>query len=128
MSSTYENFKLYFPFIFKEAVDMQEGCGEIVVKLRDGTTMLYDDYDRTIRNLPESPDSMNEIQCKLEFGKRLNRKMFSRGLTQAMLSEKTGIPQAQLSSYITGRVSPSFYKADKIAKALGCSMDELRYT
>ena len=53
--------------------------------------------------------------------------MYIKGITQSELSNCTDIPQYLISDYIRGKRTPSFYNVDKIAKALDCSVDELRY-
>ena len=50
--------------------------------------------------------------------KRLN-------MTQEQLSERTGISQANMSRYESGKRSPKIGTAFKIAEALGCTVDEL---
>jgi transcriptional regulator with XRE-family HTH domain len=49
------------------------------------------------------------------------------GISQCELSERTGITQPSISDYMNGKKLPSFYTVDKIAKALGCSVDAFRY-
>jgi transcriptional regulator with XRE-family HTH domain len=53
--------------------------------------------------------------------------MCRKGVTQSDLSFATGIAQPTLSGYINGKHEPGLYAIDKIAKALGCSVDEFRY-
>ena len=100
---------------------------EIIIKTKDGEVYLYDLFDKSIRTLPEDRTNITEKQCRKEFGRRLRRIMWFRGMTQIELSEKTGIQQYAISNYTTGRTTPSFYIVDKIAKALHCSMDDFRY-
>lgn len=124
----FENFQRRFPFLSKDVCKWSSTDDyEILVELRDGSYLLYDDIDGTIRKLPNDCNSMSESECKKEFGMRLRRLMMLKNITQEELSGVTGIQQSAISNYMTGRTSPSFYNADKIAKALGCSMDELRY-
>lgn len=126
--SMFDNFQMYFPSLASVAVDHYSVDDfELVVKLNDGSSILYDDIDKSIRNLPRDSRAMSERECKCEFGSRLRKIMAHRGITQAELSEMTGIQQASISRYCSGVKSPSFYNADKIAKALGCSIDEFRY-
>jgi transcriptional regulator with XRE-family HTH domain len=47
------------------------------------------------------------------------------GITQKDLATKLGITNAMLSRYIHGTAVPSAAKLHRIAKALGCTMDEL---
>lgn len=125
----YTNFKQYFPLFAEDAVSFTTSnmpC-ELIVKLTDGSYILYDDVDRTIRNLPDDPHELSKEECTKEFSYRLRKMMQIKGVTQQELSERTGIAQSNISGYIRGVNSPSFYVIDKIAKALDCSIDQFRY-
>lgn len=100
---------------------------ELCIRLNDDTRLIYDTTDKTIRFLPRDSNSMTEQERRHEFGIRLRRLMWYEGMTQEKLSDVTGITQAMISRYLTGHSSPSFSNVDKICKALGCSMDRLRY-
>lgn len=123
-----ENFKFYYSFLYNQAIKISEGGPrEVIALLSDGTLISYYDRDRTFRSLPSDSKNMTEEEYKRELGIRLRQMMEHRGVTQNDLSEMTGLSQAQISSYVTGKVSPSFYVIDRIAKALDCSSDLLRY-
>ena len=123
----FEDFIAYFPSIGTHAIKYWESSTyELSVELDDGTIAIFDYTNKTIRWLSKD-DYTTEQGCKYEFGRRLKRLMFIKGVTQMELADMTGISQTLLSGYITGRVSPSFLKVDKICRALNCSMDELRY-
>jgi len=47
------------------------------------------------------------------------------GISQKDLARKVGITQAFLSEVETGTKSPSLLTAAKLARALGCTIDEL---
>lgn len=127
-NSALTNFKLNFPYLYKEAVSYEDLNGyDIIITLKNGASIVYDDVDKSFRNLPKDSNSMTEDECRREFGIRLEKIMNRKRITQEELSYKTGISQGMISNYITGRNSPSFYNVDKIAKALGCSVDEFRY-
>ena len=124
----YDNLNFYFPFIVREAVEyIENGSFELIVKLTDGSFILYNDLERTIRKLPKDCKHMTEQECRKEFGIRLKNIMFQKSITQNELSEITGIQQYLISNYINGKTTPSFYNVDKIAKALNCSIEEFRY-
>lgn len=53
------------------------------------------------------------------FQQRLRRAMFSSGLRQADLVERTGIDKGSVSSYVSGRYKPNAEKVAKLASALG---------
>lgn len=49
----------------------------------------------------------------------------ARNITQMELSEKISVPQSTIASWETGRAFPRAEKLPDIAKALGCTIDEL---
>lgn len=123
----YENLRLYFPFIEEEAENIKD-CGDtLIITMKDGRTVLYDDLYKSIRNLPSDPSQATEEQCNAEFIHRLRRIMHRKGVTQGMLAEMTGISERTINRYLNGASQPNFYNIDKIARALDCSIDELRY-
>ena len=123
----FEHMATEFPFLARDAVYYYlDNAGELVVKLHDGKTFAYDDIYKTFRRLPDDYN-LTEIECKIEFGNRLRRVMAMNGINETTLAEKTGIQRTLISNYISGRTNPSFYAVDKIAKAIGCSVDEFRY-
>lgn len=127
-SEVLHNFQLYFPSIAKHMTSYRDyGDFEIVVECDDGYTFAYDDLDKTIRMLPNDSDTMTEEMWRREFGRRLRKRMVRNGLTQFDLANKIGVSQAMLSNYMTGRSMPSLLIADKLARALNCSIDDFRY-
>lgn len=117
-----------FPGMVKEAIDIQEyRGGELLLIMPDGTEWLYSDLHSNVRQLPADLHNLSEEECLSEFGRRLYDIMCRDGVSQIELAERTGIPRPVLSNYMTGKNCPSFYKIDKIARALGCSVDDFRY-
>ena len=124
----YENLKLYHGYLINDIMSVMVVDENMLhITLSDGRTMSYDDISRTVRNLPSDSHSMTEQECRNEFGYRLRKKMYRKGLTQNDISLMTGIARTQLSSYMNGKHTPSLYIVDKIAKALGCSIDDFTY-
>lgn len=123
------DLRMYFPTIFNKIVSYHyhENFNELIVKLNDNTTVVFDYLDKSIRNLPKDSNTMTEEECRRELGLKLRKLMIKKHMTQIDLAEKAQIPQGQISNYIRGKTTPSFYTIDKIAKALGCSTDDLRY-
>ena len=123
------DFRLYFPTIEAKTIEYRyiEPYFELIAKLDDGTTVVFDCLDKTIRNLPKDSNAMTEEECRRELGLKLRKIMIFKGLSQKDLSEATGITECMIRNYIRGKATPSFYFIDKIAKALGCSTDDLRY-
>lgn len=123
-----EDFKLHFPLIAENAVryEVNRKFNELTVIFANGRRMLFDGFECSFRNLPDIND-LSDRDIKNEFSKRLRRIMYIKHVTQEELSELTDIKQPQISLYINGKATPNFYTADKIARALGCSMDDFRY-
>lgn len=55
----------------------------------------------------------------------LRRKMEASGTTQAALGEAVGVSQQMIAHILTGRKHPTLELAVSIARALGCTVDEL---
>lgn len=123
----WHNFERQFPYVAAKVVRHHaESPLDLVVELGNGERYIYDDEAQSIRQLPATPD-LDEPAFKKEFGVRLRKLMSRSGISQAELSDRTGIHEVTISRYLTGRSIPSFYAIDKIAKALGCSADAFRY-
>ena len=123
-----KGLNLYFPAIYKDMTNCKQ-CGPFAleVKTSNGAFWFYDDVQSTIRRLPQDRNSLTEEECRTEFGKRLVMMLRRKGITQEELSKRSCVSSKTLSLYITGKHTPNFYIADKIAKALECSMDHFRY-
>ena len=48
-----------------------------------------------------------------------------RGMTQAELAKAVGLAQASISTLESGETKPSFETLIKLARTLGCSLDDL---
>lgn len=59
------------------------------------------------------------------FTERMARAMFTKGIRQADLVERTGIDKGSMSSYVNGRYMPNAKNVAKIAKALGVTVEYL---
>lgn len=122
------DFEVHYPSYARDVVDYWECCiYELAVKMYDGEVLIYDYINKAIRRAPSYGDELTEQECKNEFGLRLQRILYSKGMTQEDLADAIGISRTMVNHYITGRINPSFTKVDKICRALKCSMDELRY-
>lgn len=123
-----DNLRMYFPHIAMSMESYRQYDDfELLIRLNDGSTILYDDVEKAIRTLPKDKSTMSEEECRSEFGYRLRKLLRRNKMTQTELAEASGVSKPMLSYYINGTVSPSFYNVDRIARALGCSIDELRY-
>ena len=120
---------MHHPSIYEMSLECKMVCAfEMVVRLSDGSVVVFNTTDKTIRNMAAKYDSMTEDEYRTELGHRIRSRMMIKGITQSELSERTNIKQSQLSRYITGNVLPSFYTVARIARGLGCSVTELDCT
>jgi transcriptional regulator with XRE-family HTH domain len=62
---------------------------------------------------------------ELEVGYRIKQLLDTRGLTQAQLSEKSGLPPATISHFITGLRTPGTSSLRKLSDALGVTVEYL---
>lgn len=126
-NSIRKEVEIYFPLLAKKVEYIDKiSIGEYIIKTYDGEVYLYDSFNKTYRELPES-SSMDEDRFRIEFGRRLKYLMHIKGFTQKDISDLTGLSQPQISSYMTGSTLPSIYIADKLARALNCNIEEFIY-
>lgn len=105
--------------------DAGEEC--VIIKLKDGRKIYYDDLTRTYRHLEENYELITEQDFRDESARRISRMMWLRGITQMELEELSGISRHSLSNYVTGKSTPSIFAANKIANALNCELSEIFY-
>ena len=60
-----------------------------------------------------------------EFAKRLYRLMLKRGWNQSELARRADLPRDSVSTYIRAKVMPTPQSAERLARALGVTPDEL---
>lgn len=103
----------------------------IMAELADGDVAEYDYILKTI-NIARSLDELegrhrgdSEVKWRMEFARRLYRKLVTRGISQDELSWRTGISAGAISKYANGESTPSAYNLKKIAGVIGCPVSEL---
>ena len=119
---------LYFPDLLGKVMHARE---YVQLMLLLETNSKYDYFYNLSNNvlipIPKSDQDLDKESFRRIFGVLLRRALERSGLTQEELSEKTGIPQPNISDYLYGKHFPSFYQIDKMAKAMNCSVEDLRY-
>ncbi|MDH5105558.1 helix-turn-helix domain-containing protein [Lentilactobacillus diolivorans] len=60
----------------------------------------------------------------MTFAKRFKEIRRRSGLTQAQLSDKSGVPQTTISGIENGGKIPNYFNARKLAEALGIDMND----
>ena len=101
---------------------------ELLFIFENGEKIIYDTDTGYHRNLfYRNIKDLTEEQEKREFGYALRSMMRRKYINQEELAKSIGTSQTMISRYLTGKVMPSILMGRKIAKVLGCSMDELFY-
>lgn len=126
----FEDFKIMYPYYVSDVVNYYWFDNmELMIELNDDTKFLYDYMDKSIIfiNRPEQGQKIerDETQWRMEFARRLRKKMRHRCMNQTMLSEATDLSISSISKYINGQSLPSIHATQKLAKALGCSVLDL---
>lgn len=119
---------LYFPDLLGEVVHAREYV-QFMLLLETNTKYdyFYNITNNVLIPIPKDDKNLDKESFRRIFGVLLRRALECSGLTQEELSEKTGIPQPNISDYLYGKHFPSFYQIDKMAKAMNCSVEDLRY-
>lgn len=127
MKEFIERLKITYRPIFEKAIEYEQiSLTEMIIKCDDGSVYLYETLGDTIRSMPRD-SNMSKDRFTIEVGERIRRIMDKRKITQEMLSKMTGISQTVLSRYILGKSTPGLYAADKISRALNCSVSDFLY-
>lgn len=121
-----KQFELHYPELYSQAENWwASGRMSITVKLQDGSMFEYDWLDNSIRHVRTKNGSHDDEVLRKEFSANLEKMIPYSGLTKSELAKKLGITNAMLSRYLRGTSMPSVDKAYKIARAIGCRVDEL---
>lgn len=97
---------------------------ELELKLNNGTTMVFDSLDKTVVTVRRGEVSTKE-EWNNEFGRRLNRALWKRGLTQEELATAVGISRQSLGKYLAGKATPSVQAVTKLSRVLNCPVSDL---
>lgn len=119
---------LYFPDLLGKVIHAREYV-QFMLLLETNTKYdyFYNITNNVLIPIPKDDKNLDKDSFRRIFGVLLRRALECSGLTQEELSEKTGIPQPNISDYLYGKHFPSFYQIDKMAKAMNCSVEDLRY-
>lgn len=122
---TLKQFKLYYPSFYERTIDWwASGRMAITVKLDDGTLFEYDPIDESLRQIADD-QSDDETVIRKAFGNNIQKMLPFSGMNQGELADKVGVSRVMMSNYIRGKSIPNVIIARKIARALGCDINEL---
>ena len=116
------------PHIASKAIDWYPvSQNHICVRTNDGDRYIYGFIGASLVKVHDPAESCSmddEKAWRKEFAKRLQYKMQINNMPRWKLSEITGISEVTISKYANGKVTPSMYNAERLAKALKCSVLE----
>lgn len=122
------NCEAFYPFLLDDAIMTADiGHSELLIERSDGERYIYDDFEKTFRRVSKNSSEVTEEEFRREFGIRLRSVMWRKGLTQEELSERSGVSRTSISNYMRGKNIPSLYTMRKLAKAMGCSIEDFTY-
>lgn len=122
---TLRQFELYYPNLYERAVDWWgTGRMSIAVKLNNDEVYDYDPMDDSIRQIYLDDDGDESVMRKA-LGNNIQKLLPFSGMNKSEFAAAVGISTVMLSKYIRGKSSPSAIVLRRIARALGCTTDNL---
>ncbi len=123
-------YKNWYPNLYERTVECRPSSRYCILAiLNDGSRVEFNSLDNTIRDVTRLYSrnvisEMNEEVWRKEFGRKLRRAIIERGISQEILSGRTGISRQMLSRYVSGNSTPSGYILSRLAEALECDVRE----
>lgn len=120
-----ERMRLYHKSVVKDAISIEPYWAfEYLVTFKDGSKKVYDDlYGKFY--IFRNTDDLTEEEFREELGRRIKKMMDIRHINQTKMSKIIGVSQATINLYANGKIIPNFYILKKIARALGCDVNDL---
>lgn len=123
------NLKLTDPWLMDDAIRFEEiGPHELMIYCEDGSRVHYDCFNGDWFKWYSTDYDVNKRSDEKiiqDFQWRLRRTMTLKCIGQAQLAEMSGISQATISNYLTGKSMPDILKLNKLARALNVDVSEL---
>ena len=124
----YDRYARMYPTFAEKTTGWSSiGLDEIEVMLTDRTRIIYDDIEQVLIFPNRGELSDKEVWAR-EFGRRLRKRLYFRGISQAEVAKHCGVSQPTVSKWLTGKTIPDVYKLTTLAELLGCtSADIIEY-
>ena len=125
------NYSRWFPGLYSNTIEIRpSGRYCILASLNDNTKIEFNSIDNTIRDVTKfytriEDCEINEEVWRKEFGRKLQRAMYDKGINQERLAEMIGISRQMLSRYVRGNSTPSGYILSRLSEILDCDIREL---
>ena len=119
------SIELYHRRIYNDAEEFINRGLDIVIRTRDNSLHVFEIVNEHMYSLVDDLDNVTEEEVRREFRRQLKYRMFLKYVTQADLADICEITQTAVSRYMTGDNAPNVFIVNKIANALGCTMNDL---
>lgn len=119
------NIELYHRRIYNDAVEFVNRGLDIVIRTCNNGLYVFEIVNEHMYTLVRDLDNVTEEEVQKEFRRQLKYRMFLKYVTQADLADICGITQTAVSRYMTGDNAPNVFIVERIANALGCTMNDL---
>lgn len=101
---------------------------EIKIIMNDGKDLIYNVVMDKMRWAVDRRDNMKNFPDETSYRKTvqicLGSIMRMRRVSRQELSDITGLSEVSISKYLNGKATPTLYHAEKIARALDCSVSD----
>ena len=97
---------------------------ELKVELDDGSAIVFDSLYKTVVTMRRG-EVVTDEEWRQEFGRRLNRALWKKGMVQETLADEVGISRQMLGKYMNGKAVPSARNISKLSRVLDCQTSDL---
>lgn len=117
----FDKFSHMFPRFAEATIGFTNlGLGEFEARMSDGTCVIYDSVENTLI-FPDTNGLSHEDMWTKEFGRRLKKKLYTRGISQTDVADYCDVSQSKVSRWLTGKTLPNIYESRKLEELIGCS-------
>ena len=115
--------------IFKEDIVEYKAVTpyDLVIEFKNGERRIYDTFSNTWSYVKYESDDLTDEQELHEFQVNLKTLMRRKFVDQTELARRLGVSQGTISKYTTGHLIPDVLMLRKMARALGCSVNDFFY-
>lgn len=121
-------FASKYPQYHNNAVSWESyGISRIIVKLNNGKTLLYDDFEKRLRLIKpfKTSSELTEDEWKRCFIYFLEDAKWRAHKTQLEIAFDIGMTEVMVNRYFTGKSIPNAMKLQQIAESLKCDINDI---
>lgn len=114
------------PHIHPDDIDCFEALNihDLQITFKNGITEVYDTFANTCRRVKDIDKPRTDKQIRNDFKRYLQIMMNRKWVDQTELAKRVDTTQPMISRYLSGSDVPGYLMLGKLAKALGCDVDD----